>query len=220
MNSIDYLRGDRDVYVMGYANVGKSYLINSLIKKFLHKEEDQISTSPIPGTTLNSIKIHFFDDNKSIIDTPGLINENNTFSNLLPESYPLLLPKKEIKPITFQLNNDNLVYVGSILSFEVIEGDNVAITCYLSENVILHRRKIDGSSEFFEKHKGEILTPPSKEELEGKEFVEKIFILNKPYKEELYISGLGFISVNKNSKIKVRILKGIDVIKRYAILGN
>lgn len=39
MNTIDYLRKGRDVYFMGCANVGKSSLINALLKRFTKSEK-------------------------------------------------------------------------------------------------------------------------------------------------------------------------------------
>ena len=220
MNSIDLLRQDRDVYILGYANVGKSFLINSLLKRYLDKKEDVISTSPIPGTTLKSIAIHFFDDNKSFIDTPGLINEKNIYSKLMPQSYPKLMPKSEIRPITFQLNSDNLLFVSGLISVQVLDQDNVGMTCFFSKDLVLHRRKVEGSNEFFKNHLGELLNPPMIEEKDNLEYVTKDLVLNKPYKQDLYIYGLGFISFNKNCKIRVKYIKGIDVILRYALLGN
>lgn len=218
MNTIDFLRQDQDVYFMGCANVGKSSLINALIKRFTPKEDDIISTSPIPGTTLNSIKIPFFLDNKALIDTPGLINENNILSNILPASYDKILPKGEIKPITYQLQKGNMIFVGAMASFSLLEGDGVSFTCYFAADVTVHRRKMDGSDEFLQKHGGELLTPPTREEFVNLEYEEKVFEVSSKKKEDIVISGLGFISVNKKAKVLVKAIKNTDVFKRGAII--
>lgn len=218
MNTIDFLRRDLDVYFMGCANVGKSSLINALIKRFTKTETDVISTSPIPGTTLNSINIPFFLDNKSFIDTPGLINENNILSKLLPQSYDKILPKGEIKPITYQIKPLNTVFFGAMAQITLLEGENVSFTCYFSSNITIHRRKYEGSNEFLQTHGGEILTPPSREEFEKIEYIEKKFIISSKNKEDIVISGLGFVSINKPCKVKVKTIKDTDVFKRVAII--
>lgn len=218
MNTIDYLRNGRDVYFMGCANVGKSSLINALLKRFTKSETDLISTSPVPGTTLNSIKIPFFIDNKAFIDTPGLINENNILNKIMPESYDKILPNAEIKPQTFQLKPGNTIFMGALAQITLLEGDGVSLTCYFSSNIVIHRRKAEGSLEFLNKHGGEILTPPTREEFLTIEYDEKAFDVSKNKKEDIVISGLGFVAINKPAKILIKTIKKTDVFKRAAII--
>lgn len=218
MNTIDFARKDKDVYFMGCANVGKSSLINALIKRFTTKTVDVISTSPIPGTTLNSIQIPFFMDNKCFIDTPGLINENNILSKILPTSYDKILPTCEIKPITYQIQIGNMVFVSGLASCELLEGENVSFTCYFSPKLNIHRRKANDADEFLFKHAGGILTPPTKDEFAKLEYEEKEFVISANKKEDIVISGLGFICVNKPARIKIKVIKDTDVFTRAAII--
>lgn len=218
MNTIDYLRKGRDVYFMGCANVGKSSLINALLKRFTKSEKDLISTSPVPGTTLNSIKIPFFIDNKAFIDTPGLINENNILSKILPASYDKIMPNTEIKPQTFQIKPGNTIFFGALAQITLLEGEEVSFTCYFSSNVAIHRRKAEGSLEFLNKHGGEILTPPTRDEFLSLEYEEKTFEASTNKKEDIVISGLGFVAINKKAKVLVKIIKKTDVFKRAAII--
>ena len=210
MNTIDYLRKGRDVYFMGCANVGKSSLINALLKRFTKSEKDLISTSPVPGTTLNSIKIPFFIDNKAFIDTPGLINENNILSKILPASYDKIMPNTEIKPQTFQIKPGNTIFFGALAQITLLEGEGVSFTCYFSSNVAIHRRKAEGSLEFLNKHGGEILTPPTRDEFLSLEYEEKTFEASTNKKEDIVISGLGFVAINKKAKVLVKIIKKTD----------
>jgi len=66
---------DDSVYVVGYTNAGKSTLINKLIYNYSDKLPT-ITTSILPSTTLNNIEIKF-DDNLTLIDTPGILEENS-----------------------------------------------------------------------------------------------------------------------------------------------
>jgi len=220
MNTIDIARNGKDVYFMGCANVGKSSLINMLIKRFSARKKDLIATSPIPGTTLKEINIPFFIDNKSFIDTPGLINLNNAFSNLSEKSYDLLVPKKEIKPISYQIEVGNCVLLGAIFSASLKEADGfVTFTSYVSENVSVHRRKDKDLVEFINKHKGEILVPPAKDDTTELQFDIKTIKIGAK-RQDLVISGLGFITINKPCTIEINYLRGLDVFLRNAIFGS
>ena len=189
MNTIDLLRRGRDVYFVGCANVGKSSLINSLLKRFTPKTKDIISTSEIPGTTLDTINIPFFEDNKALIDTPGLINENNILTKLLPESYKKILPTKEIKPITYQIETGNCVFISGLAVFDILSSNNLSITCYFSDKLLVHRTKSEKIDEFINKHLGEMLNPPTFNERDNILYEDKIFIVEGPKKKDIVISG-------------------------------
>lgn len=220
MNTIDFLRNGRDVYFVGCANVGKSSLINSLLKRFTPKTDDVISTSEIPGTTLDIINIPFFEDNKGLIDTPGLINENNVLMNLMPKSYRTIIPKKEIKPITYQIQEGNAIFVSGLAIFEVLEASNLSISCYFSNDLLIHRTKSSRIEDILNNHLGEMLNPPTKEEKDNIIYESKVFEIKPGKKKDIVISGLGFITLNKECKIKVRVIKNTDVFIRNAIIGN
>lgn len=217
MNSVDMFRRGRDVYFVGVANVGKSSLINSVIKRFTSKTDDVIATSPIPGTTLNSITIPFFEDNKAFIDTPGLINEANILNNLLPESNKVILPKGEIKPITYQLKEGNAICVGGLAIIMIQKGDT-NVNCYFSNMINLHRTKSERAMELIETSLGRVLTPPKEEELPI-EYDTKIFDFNGT-KKDLVFSGLGFFTISKPCQIKAMYIKNTGVFTRNAIISG
>lgn len=56
LEKIEEYRDGRDVYVVGVTNVGKSTLINQIIKQTAGVQ-DLITTSQFPGTTLDKIEI-------------------------------------------------------------------------------------------------------------------------------------------------------------------
>ncbi len=219
MNTINLFREDRDVYFVGCANVGKSSLINALLKRFQARTSDLISTSNIPGTTLDLINIPFFNDNKAFIDTPGLINEGNILNKLMPTSYNKIVPTKEIKPITYQIFDDNKIFISGLLALDIKGAKGLSVTCYFSDQLLIHRTKSKSIDEFMEKHLGEMLNPPSKEEISNIKYVYKDYKLTND-KNELYISGLGFISFNMPTTIKVLMIEGSDVVLRNGIIGR
>jgi len=71
MQVLDHYRRGKDVYVVGATNVGKSTLINRLIRDYSDLDAE-LTTSAYPGTTLDLVKIPL-DDGKFIIDTPGIV---------------------------------------------------------------------------------------------------------------------------------------------------
>lgn len=219
MNTIDMMRLGRDVYFVGCANVGKSSLINALLKRFTPETDDLISSSPIPGTTLDLITIPFFEDNKAFVDTPGLINKGNILNQLLPVSYKKILPQSEIKPITYQIKDDNSVFIAGMACVTIMEAKDLSATFYFSKNLLIHRTKTDKVDYLFKEHLGEMLTPPTADECSKIEYVTKDFNITANL-NELFISGLGFVSFNKPCKIRLRYIKDTDVTLRNGIIGK
>lgn len=70
----------KNVYVVGYTNAGKSTMMNHLIYNYSDLT-DQITTSILPSTTLNQIEVTL-DENLTLIDTPGILEDGNIM-NLL-----------------------------------------------------------------------------------------------------------------------------------------
>ncbi|MFN7658802.1 MAG: GTPase, partial [Dolichospermum sp.] len=87
---LEKLRRGRDVYVVGCTNVGKSTLINRLLFKTKGPKHRLLTTSSIPGTTLNLISFPIGARRKHrpqahLYDTPGIVNEYQMARILTPE---------------------------------------------------------------------------------------------------------------------------------------
>lgn len=215
--TIDLARKQRDVYFVGCANVGKSSIINALLKRTTTRTDDLIATSLIPGTTLNSIRIPYFEDNCALVDTPGLINEKDTLNQILPESYKKIVPNTEIKPITYQITDGNTVCLGGLgfLSFKA--KTSVSVTVYSSRNLYLHRTKTSKLEELIKNQLGALLNPPIKAELANIEYTEKSFLING--KKSIWFAGFGFVQINGNTNVTVKYIKNTEVYLTDAILG-
>lgn len=220
MSTVTMLRDGHDVYFVGIANVGKSSLINSLLKRFTPKTEDIIVTSPVPGTTLETINIPYFTDNKSFIDTPGLINKENIIDKVLPRSYKEIMPNNEIKPKNYMLSNDQVIFIGGLCYLEILTGTYSNVTCYFSNNLLVHRTKQSRIADLLKDHLGEILTPPTLAEAKNVTYDSYTFNLDKPLKQDIVISGLGFFTVKENITVRISVIKGTKVDVRDAIIGN
>jgi ribosome biogenesis GTPase A len=219
LNTIDFLRKERDVYFVGCANVGKSSLINALLKRNLNYKEDVIATSLIPGTTLNEIRIPFFDDNKAFIDTPGLINEADVLNQLLPQSYKSILPTEEMKPVTYQITNGNSICLAGLSSLSFECDETVSVTIYTSNKLYIHRCKTDRLHDLFKNQLGKLLTPPTDNEKEKLQYKELDFKFDGKSKKDIWFSGFGFVSVKGKANVKVRVLDKTEVYVTNAIIG-
>lgn len=120
IEAIEHYRHGKDVYVVGCTNVGKSTFINRIIKE-VSGEGDVITTSQYPGTTLDTIEIPL-DDGASMYDTPGIINHHQMAHYVAKQDLKLLTPKKELKPRTFQLNEEQTLFFGGLSRFDYVAG--------------------------------------------------------------------------------------------------
>lgn len=205
LDLVDMARRGRDVYVLGAANVGKSSFINAILKRATSRTTDLIATSIIPGTTLNEIIIPFFDDNKAIIDTPGLINPYDILEHVDSKSYNLIVPKSEIKPITYQVFGDYTYFIGALGYLKFIAAKNVSAIFYHSPNLKITRLKNEKLAEFIANKAGVTITPPT-----TKATYEKT-IVKVQGRKNIYFAGFGFVTVIGNVEVEVGYLEHTEV---------
>ncbi|PLW61268.2 putative protein YqeH [Lactococcus lactis subsp. lactis] len=211
MEAIEYYRRGRDVYVVGVTNVGKSTLINAIIKS-ASGSEDVITTSRFPGTTLDKIEIPL-DEDSALIDTPGIIHRGQMAHYLEPEDLKYVSPRKEIKPKTYQLNPEQTLFFGGLARFDFISGERQGMTAYFDNEINVHRTKLEGATEFYEKHKGELLAPA----LVGAKLVRREFKITD--KSDIVFSGLGWVRVPQKAVVAAWVPEGVDVVVRKALIG-
>ncbi|WP_374978558.1 ribosome biogenesis GTPase YqeH [Mesobacillus zeae] len=214
---IDKYRNGKDVFVVGCTNVGKSTFINRIIKE-VTGEGDVITTSHFPGTTLDIIEIPL-DDGKSLTDTPGIINHHQMAHYIDKRDLKIITPKKEIKPRVFQLNEQQTLFFGGLARFDYLSGGRKSFTCYLSNELAIHRTKLENADSLYEKHAGEMLTPPRPEQLgDFPELVRHEFTI-KQAKTDVVFSGLGWVTVNDpGTIIAAHVPKGVQVLLRKSLI--
>ncbi|MFJ7637285.1 ribosome biogenesis GTPase YqeH [Peribacillus sp. NPDC097264] len=216
-DAIEKYRNGKDVYVVGCTNVGKSTFINRLIKE-VSGEGDIITTSHFPGTTLDMIEIPL-DDGQALIDTPGIINHHQMAHYVDTRDFKVIMPKKEIKPRVYQLNEAQTLFFGGLARLDYVSGGRRSLTCYLSNELNIHRTKLEKADELYKNHAGEMLTPPRPAQLE--EFPKLIpheFTL-KEGKMDIVFSGLGWVTVNEpGAKVVAHVPKGVNVIVRKSLI--
>lgn len=216
MNKIDKARKGRDVYIVGATNVGKSTIINQIIN-IATDSPDVITTSYFPGTTLGSIEIPL-EDGQAIIDTPGIILRSNMTNSLTTQDLKKVIPRREVKPIVYQLNEEQSVFLGGLARFDYEKGPGKqGIVFYKSNEIPLHRTKLEKADALFESQAGELLTPVLKVDDKPVKLVKHSFNVKEP--SDLVVSGLGWVTVDEiGSKVSMWAPEGIDVYIRKAII--
>ena len=210
---MDRYRKGRHVYVLGSTNVGKSSLINQLLRSEGMLDYDLITTSIIPATTLNLIEIPFF--KKGILyDTPGLVNDDNILSLVDAKDFKTIMPKTEVRPSVYQLNPEQSLLIGGFACFNFIEGEKNNFVTYFANTLPIQRSKYQRALEIFPSKIYEMF----KVNTPDLEFETFEFNIEKPC--DIVISGLGFVAVkNAPAKVSVTVIKGCGVMVRDAIIG-
>ena len=185
----------RNVYVVGHTNVGKSTLINTLIKNY-SENECELTSSPLPSTTLNKISISLNSD-LTLIDTPGLVDQGNILNYVEPEMIRKISPKKEIKPKTYQIKEGQCLVIEDLVRVDYVEGEKNSFTVFASNDLRVERYNLYKQDMLKDLHKTEI---------------------NTNYHEDLVINGLGFIKIVERAKIDVYTHKDVEIFTRSSLI--
>ena len=201
--NIDYLlkrikfhQTSKNVYVVGHTNAGKSSLINKLIKNYSTKTQE-LTMSPLPSTTLNTITIEI-NEHLTLIDTPGLVDVGSVLNHVDEKMVKKISAKKEIKPRTYQLRKNQSIVVEDILRIDYVEGEKNSFTLFVSNDLKVRR----------------LLNLINNNELKDKNKI----TYDVKYDEDLVISGLGFVKIVNKGVIDVYIDKDIDTFLRKSLI--
>lgn len=217
MASIDKHRKGQDVYIVGTTNVGKSTLINRLIEESVG-EKDVVTTSKVPGTTLDMIDIPL-DDNSLMYDTPGIIQAHQMTHLVTTKELNTIIPKKEIKQRVFQLNEAQTLFIGGLARIDYIKGGNKRpFICFFSNDLNIHRTKLEKADTLWKEQIGKLLAPPHDETHFDFDHLKQVDIKTKDKRQDIMISGLGFITLEEGATLTITVPKSVDVVVRPSIL--
>jgi ribosome biogenesis GTPase A len=197
--------------------VGKSTFINRLIKQS-SGENDVITTSYFPGTTLGFIEIPL-DGHAVLIDTPGIVNKQQMAHFVSEHDLKLITPDKEIKPKNYQLNDQQTLFIGGLARLDFIKGERQPLVCYFSNRLHIHRTKLEKADNLYETQNGELLTPPDEQTLEKLPPLTAHTFRIGGDKTDIVFPGLGWISIPEgNITVTAYSPKGLPVSLRKSLL--
>lgn len=180
----------KDIYFAGVTNVGKSTLVNAILKQ-ASGEGQLITTSGYPGTTLAQIEIPLASGHK-LVDTPGILSDRQLASRLSPASLKLVTPKKQLKPKTYQLLPGQTLFISGLARIDFLQGQSTSFVVYCARDLVVHRTKTANADTFYEKHQGELLKPPTPGDklpaLRPQDY-------SSHEKSDLLLGGLGFVTI-------------------------
>lgn len=217
MEKLEKLRKGRDIYIVGTTNVGKSTLVNQIIS-IATDEDNVVTTSYFPGTTLGKIEIPL-DDERVLVDTPGVIQSAQLSYYLEPEEIKIITPRKEIKPKTYQLNPGQTLFFAGLARFDYIKGEGKqSFVTYLSNDLYIHRTKTEKADTLYETQLGELLAPPAKKNSNSLPELKRFeFTTTQP--SDIVFSGLGWVAVDQTgTRVSGWAPKGVDVIMRKKLV--
>lgn len=194
MKLIKKHRSYKNVYVVGNTNAGKSTLMNRIINDYSTNDGD-ITTSSMPSTTLEEIRVPFKD--YVLIDTPGLVDSYNILNYISEENIKKISSHNTIKPRTYQIKKGQALIFNDFLRIDYIEGEKNSFTAFISNDIKIKR--INGK-----RHN-------NLKELSRKEIALK-------YHEDIVINGLGFIKTIMEGKVYVYVNQDVSVFSRKSMI--
>ncbi|BDR60737.1 ribosome biogenesis GTPase YqeH [Lactobacillus xylocopicola] len=189
---------NQDAYFVGMTNVGKSTLLNAIIDQ-MGDVKNLITTSRFPGTTLDKIEIPL-DNGHYLVDTPGIMTENQLATRLNAQELAVVSPQKPLKPATYQLKPGNTLFLAGLGRIDYLHGEPTSFTVYAARGLYVHRTKTVQADDFYARHLGELLAPPASEDklppLQGQE-------IHTSSKSDLLFGGIGFVTVAADCLVKI-----------------
>ena len=203
---------DRDVFFIGAVSSGKSSLIKALLKNYKNDTTRLITTSIYPNTTLKVIEIPL-DENRVIYDTPGLSINNSLLGIAERDVVRDIVPRDEIKPVTFQLRAGQSILIGGVARFDFIKGPRSGFTFYFAPNVKLLRTELSkANSTFNSLIKSKKTQPISKLVFDNTDLEVTELTVEIKEKVDVAWSGLGFVAFKGNGQVlKVYSPRGVVV---------
>lgn len=184
-----------NVYVVGNTNSGKSSFINKMIKNYSNNKVF-VTTSMLPTTTLDLMEIEV-NDKLTIIDTPGLIEDGNIVNIYDYSILKRVLPKKEIKPRTYQMVSEHSLKIENLVQIDYKEGNKNSFTLYISNDINVENINLNYDIK---------VSKP------------KRYTIDVKKGQDVVISGLGWIKIVDDASIDVLVNEKVKVYTRESII--
>ena len=223
----DMMRQRRlDAYVVGAANAGKSSFINHCLRSV--DAGKSVTTSHLPGTTLDFVRVSVLAGQYSLFDTPGVVLDNQLTTRLTTSELGQVVPKKRAQHVTLRVAEGKSVLLGGIARLHMEEGRPFLFTFYLANDVSIHPTSTAKVEDVLEKHAGGMLSPPaSYERLQelGEFGATKFEISGRGWDEaacDIVLPGLGWVAVTGSGRcaISVELPEPVRALRREPLIPS
>lgn len=189
-------------YFIGSSNVGKSSIINALLRA--NNLIPQIVESKYFNTTLDFIQIKL-SSNDIIFDTPGIARKNSIANTLAKEDWKYIYFNKEVAQNTFQLKPNNTIFYAGLawVDFEWENEEIISFHFFNNKEVKLHRTNTKNAFAYYERNKENIVPYNFSKTFSKEEFIFTQKDVNKEF--EISISGLGWFNFKVKNPMKITI---------------
>ncbi len=214
---------DRNVVVMGMANVGKSSVLNSLMRALDPDEQtESFTTSPFPGTTLGALTMKMKGTGIVITDTPGLLGTFRLQDRVCADSLKQIVPKDRIRPRNYQLNIAQTLFLAGLVRMDFIGGQAQPFVVYVANQLYIHRTKLDNADNVYRSQMGKLLNPPCDTcDSSLRQLTSKRVGFKEGRPVDVVIPGLGWIRLSgKEVQLVVHYPQGVEIAVRPALIGN
>lgn len=189
----------------GKSNVGKSSLINGLLK--LNKYDPHLTISSFTNTTLHLNKVLI---NKNIVlDSPGISFEENLLNYIDSKNNKYVMVSYDSKFVNYQLDQNQSLMISGLVGISYLQGERTTITLYVSNQLDINRCKLVN----FERNWNNRFNISKYHYLDDcNKFKDYEFNLDVNKKNNINIAGLGLLVINaKAQKIKIRVYEKVGV---------
>ncbi len=212
ISKINELRKGKDVYFIGAAAVGKSSLVNAILRNYQNETDRVISTKKVEGTSLEVMEIPL-DDSSSIYDTPGIYNPKSLLNQVERPCLKYLVPRDGITPRVFASGPSQAFIFGNVAVFLVKESPKISYEFRVCNDLTITRAKESNLKKTFDF----LLSSPSVNPLSSRirsldDFEAKEIAIPAKGNMVITVCGLGQIVFNgANQKVGLLVPKGVGI---------
>ncbi len=226
------------IYGMGMANVGKSTLLNRLMH--LWHAHGEFTASPVPGTTLGltGVEVQMSNGRRAeLVDTPGLWHGRRAVDYLCGSCLRQAVPQRPMRPRVYQIGAGQSLFIGGFARLDLLEGRFQGIVLYVSNELVIHRTKLEKANEFFHSHREDLLQipcpdcaarlgPPETYRLTTRSqrfanLSESSVLQIPPSGQDIVLSGLGWITLSgARLEGEIKVSQDIWVTTRPRLIGD
>lgn len=203
-NKMNELRKGKDVYFVGASAVGKSTMVNDILKSYKNDTARVISTFRVEGTSLDVMEIPL-DDNSSIYDTPGIYSPASFLNQVERPLLKYIVPREEVSPRLYATSAGQAFVFGGIAAFEMLEGPKTEFSFTFSSDIGITRTKSANLAKSFNSIAFNRQVQPTSERIKSlSDLVKREIVIPASGKMTIRIFGFGYISfVGQNQKIAI-----------------